>query len=240
MDWGAESEHGELPLGIECGAYSSFRPKSPPLVQASRLARQLCYHPPVILRRRQFGVLCGALSTGILIPQGAYASTVLALSLEDLVGRSERVVVGVPVLSESEWASVAGSRRIVTYTRVVQEQDWLSDEEKTDEVIVVTMGGRVGDIQQKVSGEAALRPEERCVLFAGPEGSGFRRVMGMGQGHYPIRDDEKIAHLQRSPSMPHLVGEKRGADAPPRRRRAVDVLDGASLTAARDLVLGAR
>ncbi len=194
----------------------------------------------MILHRRQFGVLLGALSAGLLIPQEAYASTLLALSLEDLVGRSERVIVGVPVLAESEWASVAGSRRIVTYTRVVQQQDWLSDADKTDEVIVVTMGGRVGDIQQKVPGEASLRSEERCVLFAGPEGSGFRRVMGMGQGHYPIRDDEKIAHLQRGSSMPHLVGEKRGADAPPRRRRAVDVLDGASLAAARDLVREAR
>lgn len=196
----------------------------------------------MILPRRQFGALWGALTAGLLIPRGAQASTLRALSLEELVGRSDRVVVGAPVLSESEWATVAGSRRIVTYTRIVQEQDWLKDGTHSDEIMVVTLGGRVGDIQQKVPGEAVLLQGQRCVLFAGPEGSAARRVMGMGQGHYLVSDgaEQKLEVLKRSWSMPHLVGEKRGADAPPRRRRAVDVLDGISLIAARDLVRGAR
>lgn len=200
----------------------------------------LCYASGVILSRRQFGVSAGTLAASLALSHSAHASTLQALSLEEIVARSERAVVGIPVVSESEWRYVAGSRRIVTRTRFLQEADWLLDEEQGDEFFVLTLGGRIGDIQQKVPGEASLRLDERCLLFAGQEKSGFRRVIGMGQGQYLVEGEEEQAKLRRGRGRPHLVGPQRGKNAAPRRRRVVDVLDGVSLSNAREFVRSAR
>lgn len=200
----------------------------------------LCYGSRVILSRRQFGVSAGTLAASLALSQSVHASTLQALSLEEIVARSERAVVGIPVVSESEWRYVAGSRRIVTRTRFLQEADWLLDEEQGDEFFVLTLGGRIGDVAEKVPGEAALRLDERCLLFASQESDGLRRVIGMGQGHYLVEGADQDARITRGPSRPHLVGPRRGTEAAPRRRRVADVLDGVELGKARDLVRGAR
>lgn len=203
------------------------------------------------MNRRSWGLSVGTLAT-VLGFEGAFAatahaSTALALSLAQLVSRSDRVVLGLPVSATSSWESVAGQRRIVTRTRVVQSEDWLADDSLPDELFVVTLGGRVGDVGQKVAGEAHLQVDERCLLFVGKENKLARPVIGMGQGHYPIErvaaenpSGPKISRLARSRSLPYLVGRPTRPGAPRREQRAVDVLSGVSLADAQDLVRGAR
>lgn len=194
----------------------------------------------MLLSRRAYGVSVGALVTSLALPRIASASTAVALSLEQLVARSERVVVGQAVAHDSKWVQVEGSRRIVTTTRFVQSGDWLTDEDAEDELLIATLGGQIGDLHQKVAGEAALRLGEQSVVFVSAERGIQRRVIGMGQGHYPVQAEGKIRRVHRSPSMPHLVGKRIGANGAPRKRRAVDVLNGTTLDEARSLVRSAR
>jgi len=194
----------------------------------------------MILSRRGFGISLGAVGATCALPGSALASTAIALSLETLVSRSDRVVTGTPVSHESEWVSVEGSRRIVTTTRFVQKSNWFADDEEEDELLIATLGGQIGDLHQKVAGEAELRLGEESVLFVSGEQRLLRRVIGMGQGHYPVDNDGELRRVRRSREMPHLVGDRPGAHAVPRKRRAVDVLHGASLEDARSLVRGAR
>lgn len=193
-----------------------------------------------MISRRAFGVGLGALGIELVSLGTAQATSAVALSLEQLVRRSHRVILGTPVAAEAHWESVAGSRRIVTTTRILQEADWLADEDESDELLVATLGGRVGDLGQKVPGEAALVPGESSVLFVSEENDGRRRVVAMGQGHYPLAQKDKLRVLRASPSIPHLFGKLASPGAPLRAQRAVDVLSGRSLESARDLIRGAR
>ncbi len=193
-----------------------------------------------MISRRGFGAGLGALGLQLSWWGSAGATTAIGVSLEELVAESARVVLGEPVGAESSWELVAGTRRIVTTTRVLQHEDWLADSTESDELLVLTLGGRIGDLAQKVPGEATLRQGELCLLFVARETELRRRVIAMGQGHYPIEQGKTARVLRTSPSLPHLVGKPVAPAAPPQKQRAVDALSGLSLTDARALIQGAR
>jgi len=176
--------------------------------------------------------------------QAASASTSLILTLSDLRKRTRRVVLGRPVLHESEWMLVGGSRRIITKTRFVQQHDWLkgetADDRVEDEFMVWTLGGRVGSLAQKVPGEAHLPLNEQVLLFVGEGADDHERIIGMSQGCYPIQNDHNGLHLQRSPHLPQLIGARPGPEAPAHARAAVDVLHNAEYHQAFSLIRGAR
>ncbi len=174
----------------------------------------------------------------------ARATSAIYLTLPQLRARSKRVVIGRPVLHESDWADVGGSRRIVTTTRFVQTHDWLQaeseDEKVEDELLIKTLGGRVGNIGQKVAGEAQLPLNKEILLFIGGGDSSHQRVIGMGQGAYPIEQEEGAPLLRRSHHLPFLVGRRKKKDAPEMERPAVELLDGASFPRAFSLIRRAR
>src|SRR3954463_1814298 len=80
----------------------------------------------------------------------ASASAVIALTLDDLVDKSDVVVLVTPKSKTARWE--AG--RIVTYTTVVVDTSVAGGPATGDSLVVRTMGGVVGDIGQKVFGEA--------------------------------------------------------------------------------------
>lgn len=120
----------------------------------------------------------------------AAASAVLALSLDDLVDKSDVVVLVTPKSRTARWE--AG--RIVTYTTVVVDAPVGGGPAAGDSLVVRTMGGVVGDIGQKVSGEAVLPIGTPAMLFlrdlpkpiAATALPGARSVTGMAQGTLPI------------------------------------------------------
>jgi hypothetical protein len=76
-----------------------------------------------------------------------------------------------------------------------------------DELLVRTLGGRVGDIGELVHGEAMLSLGARGVLFVMPA-RGVLTVTAMAQGHYPLRRDTAGAErLRRSPEASELLHE---------------------------------
>jgi hypothetical protein len=184
------------------------------------------------------GGTCLALLGPLLLPKTAEATTALALDLGDLVRASYRVALVTPTRASTGWEQADGQRRIVTRTTVLLQDVWHAapggDQSEPDEqeLVVLTLGGRVGDLQQRVHGEAVLRSDEPVLLFTGPLRDGARRVVGMAQGQYPLaRDGSGL--LERSRDLPQLVRR-------PSSRPAVDVLPRMDLKAARRAIEAAR
>lgn len=156
-----------------------------------------------ISRRDLLGV--GVTLGGVLLlPTEAFATTARKLSLEQLVSASFRISLVNPVEKHSTWETLAGRRAIVTYTRILIEEQWAEGSES--EELVRTLGGRVGDIQQKAFGEASLRKGERCLVFLSKASAGARQVIGMAQGHYRVEGQATGGKLFHSKQLPKLVG----------------------------------
>jgi hypothetical protein len=165
----------------------------------------------------------------MLLPEQVLASVSRAVSIAELTRASHQVLVGDPVEASSRWETTDGQRRIVTYTRVLVNESVLGSGDT--ELMVRTLGGRVGKIGQIVHGEAALRVNERSLLFLHGADSGVVRVTAMAQGHYRLSaDDRGIKRLRPSPHLGHLL-KAQGA--------AVQRLEGRTLREARDLIIEA-
>lgn len=196
------------------------------------------------LSRRNLLVGSGTIFAALALPGPVQATSARALTLPQLRKRASRVVVGKPVLHEAQWAKVGGTRRIITRTRFIQESDWLRaghlDDRHEDEVEIWRLGGRVGDIMQKVPGEARLSLDEPVLLFLEESEDVAQHIVGMGQGSYPILRSQAEPELTRSADLPHLLGAKTGADVPELERPAVDVLHRRSLSRAFALIRSTR
>lgn len=142
----------------------------------------------------------------------AHATTLRALTLEELSQESERILVGTALDASSHWATVGGRRRIVTDTRWRVEDAIAKGAPRDAEVMIRTLGGRVGDVGAIVHGEAELALEEQSVLFLRNLPDGAHRVLGMSQGHYPLRaDTERVLRLLASPRSGEVAASERAA-----------------------------
>ena len=157
-------------------------------------------------RRDSLRVVAAA-ACGLFIGRPAHASVARALRLEELTQRSRHVLVGEPLDAYSAWARIGERKHIVTYTRVRALELLGGADPKADELLVRTLGGRVGDLGELVHGEALLTLGERGVLFMMPTRAGLS-VTAMAQGHYPLaRDATGAERLRRSPEAKELVNE---------------------------------
>ena len=179
------------------------------------------------MNRRGLLRVAAAGTLGVLIGRPAQASVARALRLEELTGRSQHVLLGEPLDAYSVWERVGERKHIVTYTRVRTHDVFAGADPKSDELMVRTLGGRVGDLGELVHGEALLQLGERSVLFVMPTRAALA-VTAMAQGHYPLLKDARGAErLLRSREARELIGEA-GA--------AVTRLPGLQTSEARNLV----
>jgi hypothetical protein len=164
---------------------------------------------------------------GLLVQRPAEASLSRALPLAELVARSQHVVLGEPLDNYSVWEQIGQRKHIVTYTRVRALELLSGLDPKQDELLVRTLGGRVGDLGELVHGEAIINLGERGVLFMMPT-RGVLAVTAMAQGHYPLEHDKAgVERLRRSPEAAELVNEAGSA---------VKQLTGLQVTEARTLL----
>lgn len=141
----------------------------------------------------------------LLLPEAAEASVFRALSIEALVGASERVSLVNALAAECHYQDIAGARRIVTDTRVRVERP-IRGSTSESELMVRTLGGIVGNQGERVDGEAALVLGESALLFLLRLEDGEHGVVGMAQGHYPLRaDGSGLRRLRLSPRLPPVV-----------------------------------
>jgi hypothetical protein len=141
----------------------------------------------------------------------AQASLARAVAVEELVGRSRHVLLAEPLDADSVWERVGQRKHIVTYTRVRTLDVLAGDDPEQEELMLRTLGGRVGDLGELVHGEAILNLGERSVLFVMPTSSALA-ITAMAQGHYPLaRDKAGAERLLRSPQAVELMHEELGA-----------------------------
>ena len=160
------------------------------------------------MNRRAFLGGIGALVGSLGASREASATLLRGLSLEQLSKGSDHILVGTALEATSRWEVVGGRRRIVTDTRVRVDDVVARATPQDLELEVRTLGGTIGDIASLVYGEAQLSLEEPCLLFLANHDNGLRHVVGMAQGHYPLRRDASQAlRLLASPRMPELVGK---------------------------------
>jgi len=159
-----------------------------------------------MLSRRQ---VLGALGMGCAAwasPRLAAATMARAISLPELVGLSQFVLVGAATDAYSRWETVGKTRRIVTYVRLEVTQPIDGRPPPDTSLMVRTLGGRVGDIGQLVHGEARFELGAASVVFVAPDTDGVLGITAMAQGHYPLHADAGDSlRLRASPSMPTLM-----------------------------------
>lgn len=163
------------------------------------------------MNRRGFVRVAAVGALGMVVARSAQASLARAVPLEQLVGRSQHVLVGEPLDAYSVWEQLGGRKHIVTYTRIRAHELLAGADPKSDELLVRTLGGRVGDLGELVHGEASLNLGARAVLFTMPVQDTLA-VTAMAQGHYPLlRDGAGTERLRRSPEAKELLQEQGSA-----------------------------
>jgi len=146
-------------------------------------------------------------AVGVLLGPPAHATLSRAVRVEDLVTRSRHVLLGEPLESYSAWERIGDRKHIVTYTRVRAHELLSGADPKQEELLVRTLGGRVGELGELVHGEARLRVGDRSVLFVTPV-QDVLSVTAMAQGHYPLRRDSAGSELlQRSPAANEVIDD---------------------------------
>jgi len=102
----------------------------------------------------------------LAVPTAAVAAVLPWMSLEEITGQAEVIVLGTVESAESSWSP--DGRIIVTRTTVSVERPLLGGPRAR--VIVETPGGRVGDQTMIASGAPVFQRGERVVLFLEPAG----------------------------------------------------------------------
>lgn len=167
--------------------------------------RSLSGRAPVSRRAILAAAACGL--GGLLLSRRAHATLFRGLTVQELGQASEHVLVVTPLEASSRWETLGGRRRIVTDTRVRVEDVIAKASPQDGELWVRTLGGTVGERAALVFGEAALFPNQTSVLFT-TRFEGAYRVLGMAQGHYPLRmDADRALRLMQSPRAPELLGD---------------------------------
>jgi hypothetical protein len=181
--------------------------------------------------RRGVLALFSSVGVGLLTAAPADAAVARALGIRELVDRSKRVVVATALEQACEWQVIGGSRRIVTLTRVRVEELVTGATPEASELMLQTLGGRVGKVGQLVDGEAELVVGENSLVFTREVLTGLYGVTAMAQGHYPIGVEARGKVLRPSRSLPALIAGKEAA---------VERLRNVTLSDALNLVRGAR
>lgn len=159
------------------------------------------------LGRRSFvGGYAATLGALLLETHEAQATLVRGLTLPMLVARSQHVLVLRPLESFCHFIALGGRRSLVTDTRVAVEEHVAKAVPAQSELLVRTLGGRLGGMGELVHGQAELAAGGISLAFLTPGPDGAQWVTGMAQGHYPVRGfGSAQARLSASGNLPSIV-----------------------------------
>lgn len=130
--------------------------------------------------------LTALLLAALVIPIPAAATDRRVLSVAELVSGADAVVVSRLESSRAEWQR----SRIVTRHRLQVGEVWRGDLKPEASISVLTLGGVVGEIGQRVNGQVNLPPDAELVVFlakAGPANDRHYRIVGMTQGVFNVK-----------------------------------------------------
>jgi len=124
-----------------------------------------------------------------------FGTTMRALSLNELTIGANTIVAG-KVLSST---SFRRNGRIYTKNKI-QITEKISSQTQNEIIEVETIGGRIGNIVQKVIGAAELKKGDEYLLFLRNSANKKMRVLGMSQGAYSITKDNNTNNKMLMPS----------------------------------------
>jgi hypothetical protein len=178
---------------------------------------------------RRWGRLAALLLVGAALAlvggKPATASVSLAVTWEGLLKESSDAVVVTPSDSRAAWEN----GRIYTYTHVHVDRAVAGALAAGAEVWIRTLGGVVGDIGQRVEGEASFARGQASLVFLHPGPPGAFEVTARAQGQFPVvvEDPKLPAHLVRHAALGMLLPRK--GPALQSTRLATEVLHGRPL-----------
>lgn len=141
---------------------------------------------------RSLRFLLVALALSVTAAAWALPSKIFTLS--EVVGRSQALVRGRVEASEAAW-NEAGDRIFTDWT--VRVTDAVYGAARGQVVKVRQMGGRVGEVTQRVSGNATIMLGEEVVLFLKSDGV-FHYIAAMAQGKWSVvgaPGDERLVRV---------------------------------------------
>jgi hypothetical protein len=169
--------------------------------------------PPGLFGRALRAIsLLMAFAAAFALAPPAEAMLAVEATVQQLVAESDMAVDATPEESYSDWEDIPKvGRRIVTYTRMRVSDAAFGD--VPSDVWVRTLGGHVGDVGQRVEGEAEFSKGSRALVFLRRAPDGRFRVTQMSQGHFRVDGAGAIAKLRATVRLSALIKAKKGLGA---------------------------
>jgi hypothetical protein len=144
-----------------------------------------------------------AVFAATLAPDRAVASVSLAVSWERLVQASAEAAIVTATDARSAWEG----GHVYTYSHVHVDRAIAGALPTGADAWVRTLGGIVGDIGQRVEGEAQLVLGQQSLVFLQPDPNGTFHVTARAQGQFPVipANAQQPAHVVRSGAIGALV-----------------------------------
>jgi hypothetical protein len=155
-----------------------------------------------------WGVLSLLIVTFTFCCGQAHATTMRAYAMEDLVSESDLVVIGRAVRIEH----IKNSRGKIVRQVVFKVEEYVVGRGSSN-IVLQLLGGTIGTVRSRVSGEIELDVGEPVLLFVRKSPNVDLKIyyaVGMGQGCFRIVKDEKTGRrfvTQELDGGLHLVDE---------------------------------
>jgi hypothetical protein len=132
-----------------------------------------------------------SLAISAAVASAAWASVVVALSVEELTARSDVVVLGEVASVDTHWSSDHRHlfRRIIVRAR----ETWKGAAGPGAEVALVVPGGELDGVNETVIGEPVLREGDVGAFFLEPAGN-THRIVGLSQGFFRQESQGLVQH----------------------------------------------
>ena len=162
------------------------------------------------LLRRAPALLGGALVLAMLLPAPAGATLLRHFDLPSMSREAHVIVRGRVLTQEARWNEER--TRIYRYSEL-EVLESVKGARVPERLTVKQIGGTVGETTLSVVGTAELTVGEEVLLFLRTDGR-YHYLVGMHQGRYGVRRDDRGAFVTRAPA-------KRVAPIPARSKRPV-------------------
>jgi hypothetical protein len=162
-----------------------------------------------------------------LLPLACPGTSIVRVSLEEVISRAEWIVSGEVVRNWCGWDS--GHRFIWTHTEITVREKWKGSPGST--VTVSEPGGAVDGMSLAVAGMVRYTPGEHVVVFLYRTPIGLIRTVGLAQGKLVV-DNQGVVHAGAPDAMVVSPQGVQPAGTP------VAVLEGNSLDSVRTRIAG--
>jgi hypothetical protein len=126
----------------------------------------------------------------LLFSTFSYSTTVQRLTLDEMIQKSNKIVIGNVTGSSTFWSN-NGKLILTSYTIAVDET---IKGEPARTIQVTSIGGQIGNLTLHVAGMPVFEKGESAVVFVEAAGT-FSTVVGLEQGKFTITDGAVSNHV---------------------------------------------